>query len=295
MTSLGILGGGFGLYGYTATALSLDKYSLILLPSKYKRIIHSRNEFDADSKKINYFDVESEIIQGSDELVLARRPAQNLNIIENISHVETLYLEKPIAVNPLKAKTILHKALQCSSKTCICYLLFFCYWFDILEHQLKNDDSFHLTWNFKAHHIVNNLLTWKSDFSQGGGVLSFYGIHFIAIATYLGFTEVLHSFRDLLWQKCSIKLQHTSGKVIIIDIDSNSSEPTFTISSGNRRFFISNSPIVNYHSITNDSRQILIKELLQGMTFKSSLLFQPDLLFATLDLWERIELQMRII
>ena len=54
-------------------------------------------------------------------------------------------------------------------------------WYKLIKKNLqskgKNDIS--IEWNIKNN--INSLRSWKYDYKQGGGLLRYYGIHFIKL------------------------------------------------------------------------------------------------------------------
>jgi len=61
----------------------------------------------------------------------------------------------------------------------------------IKENKKKNEIE--ITWNFNAFFLKKKIKSWKNDISQGGGIINFYGIHFIKLINELGFNKIINS------------------------------------------------------------------------------------------------------
>ena len=82
---IGILGSGFGLYGYFV-ALKEGKFkNTIYTLSKYKRLFVKRKDLTKYYNAIFFCKNESELIKKSDYIIIARRPKDQENFIKKIS------------------------------------------------------------------------------------------------------------------------------------------------------------------------------------------------------------------
>jgi predicted dehydrogenase len=197
---LGILGSGFGLYGYLPAAIDLG-ISQVLLPIAYKDKFSSRGELKIFDKNIVWLDSEEELVNSVSILVVARRPIDQFNsILDYLSRkqLKRIVLEKPLAPLPASAFEMLD-LIKFSDKKCSAGFTFrFTHWANFLKEKLFNSSNaknevLQLKWHFMAHHYGNNLSNWKKDHSQGGGVVRFYGIHVIALLAELGYRKVISS------------------------------------------------------------------------------------------------------
>ena len=197
---LGILGSGFGLYGYLPAAIELG-ISQVLLPLAYKEKFISRSELNIFDKNIVWLDSEEEIVNSASILVLARRPIDQFNSISDYlsrKQLKRIVLEKPLAPLPVHAFEMLD-LIKFSGKKCSAGFTFrFTHWANFLKEKLfdssnAKNEVLQLKWHFMAHHYGNNLNNWKKDHSQGGGVIRFYGIHVIALLAELGYKKVIAS------------------------------------------------------------------------------------------------------
>ena len=106
-----ILGSGFGLYGYLPAVLS-KKSNIVYLEKKYKKIINSRKDLNIYKNKIIWIQNFLNSLEIIDYLIIAKRPSDQVKIIKKIINrkntLKKIFLEKPIAKNPLAAKNLLN-------------------------------------------------------------------------------------------------------------------------------------------------------------------------------------------
>ena len=151
---IGILGSGFGIYGWLV-AIKKNSNNEILTFKKYKKIIELRKDTKKYGKKIKYFNDENEILYNSDKIVIAKTPFEQERIVKKIIKLrlkKKLYLEKPLASDPTKSIAIL-KLLK---KNRIPFAMSLPFqktpWFRILQKKIlqKNFKHAEIIWNFKS-------------------------------------------------------------------------------------------------------------------------------------------------
>lgn len=218
---IGILGSGFGLYGWL---VAIIKYSTneVLTLKKYKKIIENRKDIKKYKEKIQYCNNENELLNNSHKIVIAKTPLEQERIIKKIIKLrlkKKLYLEKPLASNPIKSMIFL-KLLKKNKISFIMSLPFQkTQWFSILQKKIfqKNFKCAKIIWNFKSK--FNNTKNWKNKKSQGGGILRFYFIHFFYLLTALNKNIKMENFiinKDKIQASFSI-----NKKLIFLNIDKN--------------------------------------------------------------------------
>lgn len=184
--SIGILGGGFGTYGYMPAAVD-NQYQVCTL-LRYSEIIKDRTPLRDYHSKINYLETEQEVLENCNYLVIARDPLrqhqfirQNVEILKSKMH---LFLEKPLADTPINAAATLDTIRRASISFSVGYLFTYCSWYsDIICRDASSKESFFkITWKIPRPPDAS----WKSTKSQGGGIFQFYCIHFIKFALDLG-------------------------------------------------------------------------------------------------------------
>lgn len=198
MNDIAVLGSGFGLYGYLP---SIDSSSLrrIYLPNRYKDKVLSRPELKNIKEKVIWVDNEDDAISMADLVIIALNPNNQERWVKaclNLDNINSLILEKPLAVNPGRAKILLSDLMNSKKNFEIGYLFRHTDWgYELIDFfndsiLVSHINRIEITWNFLAHHFFSNLDTWKRYHSDGGGVLRFFGIHLIALLSELGYTNV---------------------------------------------------------------------------------------------------------
>jgi hypothetical protein len=197
---LGILGGGFGLYGYLPAAATLLQEPVLLL-NKYKPIIDSRQELLSFKDQIIWLGSEEELIQTADSLVISRRPIDQEALASKClaqTNLKRIMFEKPLGTSPQNAQKILDLAVNSDKYCSVGFTFRFTNWAiklkeKFLDGKFLQHESINLSWHFMADHFSRNLETWKMDRAQGGGAIRFYGIHVIALLAELGYGHVTSS------------------------------------------------------------------------------------------------------
>jgi hypothetical protein len=198
---IGILGSGFGLYGYLP-ALIESGVKKIFLPNRYKETFFARSELQEYAGYIQWAFDDSALFEIIDSIVIALPPSYQSDLVRKLLHfknIKYLLLEKPLAVSPDKSSQLIDELVQSNKTFRIGYNFRFTSWgmaiFEYLNN-IANDASnnrLNISWSFIAPHYLNNALVWKRFHSLGGGALRFYGIHLIALLAELGYTEVIFS------------------------------------------------------------------------------------------------------
>jgi predicted dehydrogenase len=190
-----ILGSGFGLYGYLPALHALS--CSVVLPERYRATIARRAELSHLAGGIGFVADENEAIDLADALVIARRPADQFDLIPGLLQrrkLRRLLLEKPLAPNPAAAMR-LQDQIEASGKIVrMGYLFGYTDWGrDLIARAAELRGDLQIRWLFRAHHYAANRLSWKRADTEGGGALRFYGIQLIGLLAALGFDQVLLS------------------------------------------------------------------------------------------------------
>jgi predicted dehydrogenase len=170
---IGILGGGFGLYGYLPAAI-LNGYKVVTL-SRYKEKIQSRPELSIYLPSVEFATDEESLMNSSDSLVIARDPSSQFDIlIKAMGKFEHIYLEKPLGSNQNSHQYLLELLLTKNQAFSVAYLVEFTDWFQ----QLRTLDfsNINISWEMEL-----NTNSWKSNLFSDKGIFSYYGIHLIPI------------------------------------------------------------------------------------------------------------------
>lgn len=232
--TIGIIGRGFGLYGYLPAVCELWPHSEVLLPKNSQDIIKQRPELQSflNGLKIIFVDEISKILRNAEILIIASTPKKQAALIQTLikdeSVIKNLYLEKPIAPDARQANSLVHKLVKQNIPFCVGYVMRYTSWFHKLKRFLSEasaSDQLLIKWYFKAHHYRKNLKNWKRFSEEGGGAINFYGIHLIAVIAELGQYSIFDSTfeKDALGGVSCWRAQfgHTEKPQIIIDLKSN--------------------------------------------------------------------------
>jgi predicted dehydrogenase len=195
---IGILGAGFGLYGYLPAILS-NSTEKVLLPLRYKEKFHTRKELALYEQNIIWEKSEIEILANVESVILALNPEKQVFWVKEClkyDNIQYLILEKPLANTPEIAKNILYQLNQSNKKYRIAYTFCHTTWAKYLQKHLadiKLPYKISIEWHFKAHHYRHKIENWKQSHKLGGGAIRFYGIHIIAFFAFIGFDKGIES------------------------------------------------------------------------------------------------------
>lgn len=180
----GILGSGFGSYGYLPAIIKAGYNAIV--PERYLEKFRKRADLHPLIDRIKFCGLESEIIRNSNFLVFARRPEDQDVFIQ--SHIQDLksksiFFEKPLS----QSNEISRKNLELLSKNKVKFRIGFLSkytnWCVNLQRILSSKQSKNivitLKWQFDANHFKYDTKSWKGLIIQGGGTFYFYGSHLI--------------------------------------------------------------------------------------------------------------------
>ena len=191
-----IIGSGFGIYGYLP-ALAEVTDDALFLPERYREKLLLRPELSHLEHRVTWITNDHEIFEQVDSIILAVPPnIQQQKILELINYekIQHFLLEKPVAASPSASQNVLELLKSRGKDVRIGYTFFYAKWFDGFRFPFAHNASkVTFNWSFRAHHFSNQIDTWKSKHSLGGGPLRFYGIHLLALASSLGFDAVDYS------------------------------------------------------------------------------------------------------
>lgn len=224
---LGILGSGFGLYGY-AVAGKRCSYEIITL-ERYRETINQRFDLNSELMNVEFIESEKSLIMNSDMLVIALNPESQVRILSdyNFSN-KRLFLEKPLAFSSDTHQTMIDLLEKSSLDFSIGYLFKFTAWGErfMLDHKKYAFQDLFVEWR-----IPRPNSNWKSDNLRGGGIVKFYGIHFLHFLL-----EINYKLSDLNFLQGISEVKFSDKEIRIrIEVTDNNQNPEFFISwkSGN--------------------------------------------------------------
>lgn len=295
--SWGIIGGGFGLYGYLPAISQKMNCEVIVLKKNFKTITN-RVELKKYIGAIGLVESYAELVQRSNSLVISTPPQMQEKYIALIcskkSKYENLILEKPLASNPIAAKKLLTLSIEKAESVRIGYSFIETEWAkSILESfNLNKNKEIYIGWEFYAHHFKYHIDSWKAIHNMGGGVLRFYGIQIIALliyineAVFLVDSTIFYSQQDRPYRWIA-KFQFKNGVIIDININSKSRDEKFVISSHINNIVLK-SPFDNQGSnALDDSRVPILKKLIDTNSKENKKIYKyySDVN----DLWLKVE------
>lgn len=197
MSISGVLGSGFGVYGWLP-ALASAKPGDIALPSRYRATFAARPELAAYAARIRWLADDDAVMAASSTLVLAQRPGDQLLRVAQClaAGPSALFLEKPVTPSPDQALAMHRSLMSAGVRFEIGYSFLYTGWGRNLLARLGGDGadgSLVIGWRFKAHHYRHQVINWKRRTSEGGGALRFFGIQLIALLAFAGYTQAPRS------------------------------------------------------------------------------------------------------
>jgi hypothetical protein len=201
MSTVAILGSGFGLYGYLP-AMAGSCGHRVVLPERYRPKLALRPELAGFVGSVRWVSDERAALANADTVVLALQPAQQARWIPEClaaGNLERLLLEKPLAPSPGAALSLFEDLVRSRRVFRIGYIFRFTPWGESLFP--CRDDAFRnsglgrvrIEWRFFAHHFRLRSASWKRFCSSGGGAIRFYGIQLIALLAERGYERVVSS------------------------------------------------------------------------------------------------------
>jgi predicted dehydrogenase len=243
--NIGLLGSGFALYGYLPALINLGFKRIITL-NKYKKKILQRADIRKYYCELSYCNNENELIKKSQTIIVCKRPSDQKRILNKIfkEKNKNVLLEKPLAKNIQLSKIILKKLINKKIKYNIFYSFLYTNWFRLIKKNYKKS-NIEFNWSFYSYDLKNNINNWKLKESEGGGIINYYGIHFVSIAAHLGYKKILKSEISVNKKKIHTKwtcVFYKKKSKITIKLNINSSNNFFKIKKEKKIFFINNSP-----------------------------------------------------
>jgi len=292
-----ILGSGFGLYGYLPAVLK-KKSNIVYLEKKYEKIISARKELAIYKNKVIWIKNYLNHLEIIDYLIIAKRPSDQVKIIKKIINKKNtfkkIFLEKPIAKNTLEAKKLLHILKRKKINVSFGFIFNYTNWYKKIKSFLeKNKKKYiiEITWNFKAFFLKKKIKSWKNDFSQGGGIINFYGIHFIKLVNELGFNKINNSVQINKNKKnywfSSYKKNNNQIFTLKINIFSKKNSFKIKLKNDSKNISISFPNPFGKNNIFNkeDNRIIFLQKYLEYEIHKKT---NYKELFKFTDFWEKI-------
>jgi len=284
MNSL-IYGSGFGLYGYLPAIYGFS--SKVYLNKKYKAFFNSRNELAKfESKIIWYVDI-NKTIHKIDYLIIAKRPRDQSRIIKSLlkkkNKIKHFFLEKPISSTPKKSSELLKIFYIKKINYSVGFLFKYTNWSKLIKNKLANKkkNKIFIVWNIKKK--LNDSKSWKYNFNEGGGLIRYYGIHFIKLFSDFNFDIIKKNMIKKNYWELNIQDKKRNSIKLLLRYSNISN---FAYKINNERFNKLHNPFfdkINYKSI--DPRCFFLKKYIRKNLSNNNL---PNM-EKFLNLWHIIE------
>ena len=182
---IAVFGSGFGIYGHLPALV--ESGHPVCIPSRYRPVVEERTELAAYRSEVRFIDDEETLLSTSELAVLARRPADNAALARRVIAKRfplRVVIEKPLAPTPSDALSLERELRTARMRYATPYLLQYCDWARNcrLEVAAGRAVEIELNWHFSSKQPQDS---WKSISQEGGGALSYYFIHVIALGEFL--------------------------------------------------------------------------------------------------------------
>jgi len=177
---IGIIGSGFGIYGYLP-AIILSGHIPVTL-EKYRTEILHRGDTQQFDDQIQYVsNLENLVEVSSGALVFAVPPLVRTQILDSFhsQYLGHLFLEKPIAATSKDYSDLKQQLERAANTWSVAYLFPYTEWYRAMQSWVSESSGTQevtIQWTIPKPESRDN---WKVDKLFGGGIVSFYLSHFI--------------------------------------------------------------------------------------------------------------------
>ena len=231
-----ILGGGFGLYGYLPAALAND-YEVTTL-ARYREFLLSREDLRDYVCKLAFVSEANLDFNSFDAVVIAKTPAQQLEILEKNSKFQgRYYLEKPLGADSQNHHLTLNILRQNKLRFSVAYIFRYLEWYQAVVDAMQSDCTINIVW--KVSH--NPTGSWKGATDSGGGLISYYGVHLLSLILDLEVSadSLVFSYRTDCFEisskskakKLSMRIEYSDKPLFRVGIGSTSGNYSWDMSS----------------------------------------------------------------
>jgi len=217
---IGVLGGNFALYGWLPALCQFYPNETILIESRHKEKFNNRPELQQYKDRIKW--VTTKKLFNESELVIIAIPPDKvfnyLSLINQSLSIKRIIVEKPICEDPDKSERFINVVEQKGIKICSSYLFLYTDWAkDFVKDKISS-----IQWYIDNKNPKNS---WKWENDLGGGMLKFYGIHLLALASYFNLKLKKVEFKEYSKKK----YLEISFDKLSIQIQDDSEYPSFRI------------------------------------------------------------------
>jgi hypothetical protein len=291
-----IYGSGFGLYGYLPAIYKFSKK--IYLNENYKDKFFSRKEILKFKSKIKWYNNLNFIKNDIDIVLIAKRPDDQFNILKKIlkskNKIIHFFLEKPISINPKNSLILLNLLYKKRKRYSFGFIFKYLNWYTLIKKKINKNkkNNFLIEWKIKKNNKnnKNKKCSWKYHEGKGGGILRYYGIHFIKLFSDLNFFNIKYSLIESNHWNILICDKKLNSIELVIEY-SNINNFSYKINK-NKKYKLINpfNSKIRYKYI--DPRCSILKKYIYDNLFKYNKVkcsYPDDLKF--IKLWKQIELK----
>lgn len=295
----GIIGAGFGLYGYFPAVVKTEGKAVLL--NEAKSIFETRPELQKYKENILWSDNIDSLLPLVDNLIVSVPPKiqeEYFNKIISAENISKIILEKPLASTPETSQIFLSNLSDSKKSFRIGYTFLYTNWFGNFEKEIIENTNIEIIWTFKAHHYKHNVENWKRYNSEGGGVIRFFGIHLFPLLINFGFNEVVSSetsganSNDL--EKWTSVFKNQNGFVCKLSVNSNLEKEVFSIKAENKQNkiidFVSPFETANDAIQNEDNRVVILERLLKSLNDENQNSSMSSLYKNSNELWLKTEM-----
>ncbi len=283
MNSL-ILGSGFGLYGYFPAIVEISKK--VYLHDKYKKKFKNLKIYQKFENKVLWYKNLQNIIKDIDLLVIAKKPSLQFKFIKEIFRYKKkfkhLFLEKPIDINPKDSLKLIRYLEKNKISYSFGFIFKYCSWFKYLKNNNKKKEI-SIFWFIKKKNLSNS---WKYKTKEGGGLIRFYGVHFLKLLTELKFNKVINN--KISNNEWSISVKNKKNNIISITLKYNDKDKFLIFKNGKIFKNLDNPFLKKIRKYQHDPRVKYLKNYildeLSKVRKKRSIHY-----FEFLDFWKKVE------
>ena len=276
---IGILGSGFGLYGYLPAICQHYPNSKVLLKKSAKNKAYLRPELKKYLNRITWIEDTKEIIQKVELLVVSYPPFEVKKLSKLIVDSKTIkrvIIEKPVCESPEKSIQFINQIENSGKKIISSFLFVYTDWINLMKSGENNKS---IDWEIVN---INSKDSWKWNYKLGGGVLRFYGIHIIAVCALFNCKiQELSSNNSNNFQAVFAN----NNFIFNTHISYTENKPSFTLNDNFKYLSPFGTPSEN---ILEDYRVPYLVKLLEDLD--GNYIFLNKLLKDTISLWREIEI-----
>lgn len=146
---------------------------------RYKQEFWLRPELSKYIDEVCFHTDENSILSHVSTLVCARNPQSQVKLLETACpFMGHLFLEKPLAPTIAQHESIIKKLSSAKQNFSVGYLFPYTSWYREILDKSKSGGTgtYHIQWEVKQSDT-----SWKSTLLTGGGIASYYAIHFVTL------------------------------------------------------------------------------------------------------------------